>query len=297
MKKLFKRLRKSHSVHNDTRHRSPGPSTEPTTSNGGPHIVSSKTFDISQTRHCRFRTTDECRSYMDATSSTAADEIRDDPELDRSIMQTITDVKYVKRRPKFTAVVDANFQRQCLEAHNVVRAKYGQPPLLWSQELADLAKTWAMKLADRGRILYPELPGIGENIHLVPNESDDHLTTGEELVALWAAEAEFFDFDKPKWSIKCKNFTQMIWRASIEMGVSRFWNTTKNCLAIVSFYRPSGNSNAPGDFAANIPSRSSLPEDIKTATQLEGITQALSRSMGFTDYGNFQTRASSVPRS
>jgi hypothetical protein len=41
---------------------------------------------------------------MDATSSTAGDEIRDDPELDRSIMQTITDVKYVKRRPKFTAV-------------------------------------------------------------------------------------------------------------------------------------------------------------------------------------------------
>ena len=93
--------------------------------------------------------------------------------------------------------------------------------------------------------------GIGENIHLVPNESDDHLTTGEELVALWAAEAEFFDFDKPKWSIsrrsvlrcknlECKNFTQMIWRASIELGVSRFWNTTKNCLAIVAFYRPNG---------------------------------------------------------
>lgn len=93
-------------------------------------------------------------------------------------MQTITDVKYVNRRPKFTAVgnvyayilaykflsnfylVDANFQRQCLEAHNLVRQKYGSPSLIWSQELADLAKTWSLKLAERGRILYPELPGM-----------------------------------------------------------------------------------------------------------------------------------------
>jgi len=107
---------------------------------------------------------------MDATSSTGADHAMVDPDLDRAMMQTITDVKYVKRRPKFIAVgmfifflrncnevlkktkifyffvktnllsflVDANFQRQCLEAHNLVREKYGCPTLMWSQELADL---------------------------------------------------------------------------------------------------------------------------------------------------------------
>lgn len=56
-------------------------------------------------------------------------------------------------------LVDANFQRQCIEAHNVVREKYGAGPLAWSQELADLAKSWAHNLADRGRVMYPELPG------------------------------------------------------------------------------------------------------------------------------------------
>ena len=54
---------------------------------------------------------------------------------------------------------EVNFQRECLDAHNVVRSKYGSQKLLWSQELADLAHTWAVKLADKGRILYPELPG------------------------------------------------------------------------------------------------------------------------------------------
>lgn len=40
---------------------------------------------------------------MDA-SSTSTDNSRVDPELDRAMMQTITDVKYVKRRPKYMAV-------------------------------------------------------------------------------------------------------------------------------------------------------------------------------------------------
>lgn len=45
---------------------------------------------------------DDCRSYI--TSSTGAENARVDPELDRAMMQMTTDVKYVKRRPKFTAV-------------------------------------------------------------------------------------------------------------------------------------------------------------------------------------------------
>jgi hypothetical protein len=44
---------------------------------------------------------------------------------------------------------------------------YGVPGLTWSNELAELARTWAVKLAVRGRILYPELSEVGENIHLI----------------------------------------------------------------------------------------------------------------------------------
>ncbi|TKR88509.1 hypothetical protein L596_012739 [Steinernema carpocapsae] len=192
---------------------------------------------------------DECGSYMDATSSSVGgtEEHRFDSELDRHMMQTINDVKFVNRRPKFTAVGEVNFQRQCLDAHNALRTRYGAPNIMWSQELADLAHTWAMKLADRGRILYPELPGIGENIRLGLAEHCDgaHLTTGAEIVDEWSAEAQKFNFDKPRWNPNTQHFTQMVWRDTYEMGVSRYWNTAKNCVAIVAFYRPPGNSNAP----------------------------------------------------
>ncbi|CAD5231896.1 unnamed protein product [Bursaphelenchus xylophilus] len=269
IKRIFgrKNLRKSKSVQEDSTD-----VIQAGTSNGGPHLAPSKTFDAS-----RGYRVEECRSFMDATSSAGAENARADPELDRAMMQTITDVKYVKRRPKFTAVVDANFQRQCIEAHNLVREKYGSPSLIWSQELADLAKSWATSLADRGRVMYPELPGIGENIHLVIHETGNHLTTGSEIVALWAKEADYFDFENPHWSLKCKNFTQMIWQSSIELGVARHWNTAKNCLAIVAFYRPGGNSNTPGEFAHNLPARNAVPADARSATQLASILHSMNR--------------------
>jgi len=223
----------------------------------------------------RFRSTESAL----AGGSCCGEESRFDAELDRSMMQTINDVKYVNRRPKFTAVVDANFQRQCLEAHNIVRQTYGSPTLVWSQELADLAKAWALKLAERGRgIIYPELSGIGENILLVTYTTSDHLTTGSELTSIWASEAEHFYFDNPRWTMKTSHFTQLLWRSSIEMGVARFWNTTQNCLAIVALYRPGGNSNAPGEFAINLPSKAEVPDDALMHTRLDSLIHSMNRS-------------------
>ncbi|KAI6241962.1 Golgi-associated plant pathogenesis-related protein 1 [Aphelenchoides fujianensis] len=266
IKRLFgRKLRKSHSVgeeqHNST--------NQAGTSNGGSHLAASKTFPRVQ----GYRT-DECRSFMDATSSTGADHARVDPELDRAMMQTITDVKYVKRRPKFTAWTPTS-NGNAWRRTTLSREKYGSPALIWSQELADLAKSWATNLADRGRVLYPELPGIGENIHLVIEGHEDHLTTGSEIVALWAAEADQFDFANPRWNLKAKNFTQMLWRSSVELGVSRYWNTAKNCLAIVAFYRPAGNSNVPREFANNLPLPASIPQDARTATELCSLLDAM----------------------
>lgn len=63
-----------------------------------------------------------------------------------------------------------------------------------------MAHAWAVKLADRGRILYPELPGIGENIILKEANEQSHLPTGQEVIVEWEKEAQFFDFDKPRWN-------------------------------------------------------------------------------------------------
>lgn len=112
MRKLFGRLHKSKSVNDDSRHRidnnvrsddddknKPG-----TSSNGGIcHLAPSRTFEAQQ----KFRSNDS--ALLGTTSSCRSDGTRFDTELDRSMMQTITDVKYVNRRPKFIAVGKLRF--------------------------------------------------------------------------------------------------------------------------------------------------------------------------------------------
>uniref|UniRef100_A0A914ZJC6 SCP domain-containing protein n=1 Tax=Parascaris univalens TaxID=6257 RepID=A0A914ZJC6_PARUN len=279
MKKLFfgrKKLKKSQSVQHEK--------SERVLVNGGSHLQTSRTFDQPTAGTSRDSTFDDYHSFLDGASSSLGEEHHFDEELDKHMMQTISDVKYTKRRAKFVAVGEVNFQRQCLDAHNLIRAKYGCQPLIWSQELSDLAHTWAVKLAERGRILYPELPGIGENIRLSLADEQTHLPSGVEVTDFWADEAENFDFERPRWHPSTQHFTQVVWKETFEMGIARCWNTSKNCVAIVAFYRPAGNSNAPGEFQVNVPSKASLEDlPLSSSTPLRFVVSAMQRSMTLSD--------------
>ncbi|EJW76201.1 hypothetical protein WUBG_12890 [Wuchereria bancrofti] len=194
MKKFFgrKKLKKSKSDQHEK--------VDENCINGTTTLAASGTFCRTTSGFKESTTTDECNSCYDATSSSMGEERHFDEELDKHMMQTIADVKYVKKRPKFVAVGEVNFQRECLDAHNWVRARYGCQPLIWSQELCDLAHSWAVKLAERGRILFPELQGIGENIRLTIIDEQTHLPSGAEITEIWASEAEHFDFERPRWN-------------------------------------------------------------------------------------------------
>ncbi|VDM42312.1 unnamed protein product [Toxocara canis] len=282
MKKFFfgrRKLKKSQSVQNEK-------TEDAALVNGGGHLQTSRTFDQPTAGTSRDTTIDDYHSFLDGASSSLGEEHHFDEELDKHMMQTITDVKYTKRRAKFVAVGEVNFQRECLDAHNFVRAKYGCQPLTWSQELSDLAHTWAVKLAERGRILYPELPGIGENIRLSLADEQTHLPSGAEITEFWAQEAENFEFERPRWHPNTQHFTQIVWKETFEMGIARYWNTMKNCIAIVAFYRPAGNSNAPGEFQVNVPSKASLEElPLSSSTPLRCVVSAIKHSTTLSDSG------------
>ncbi|VDK69074.1 unnamed protein product [Litomosoides sigmodontis] len=272
MKKIFgrKKLKKSKSDQQEKLE-------ESCNINGTTTLAASSTFCRAASGLKEPIAINEYHSCYDPTSSSIGEERHFDEELDKHMMQTIADVKYVKKRPKFVAVGEVNFQRECLDAHNAVRARYGCQPLVWSQELCDLAHSWAVKLAERGRILFPELQGIGENIRLTVVDEQTHLPSGTEITEFWAREAEDFDFERPRWNSKTQHFTQIVWKETYEMGIARQWNTSNNCVAAVAMYRPCGNSNAPGklnyyftshsyqllaerEFQLNIPSKAYLDE-------------------------------------
>ncbi|KHJ46202.1 hypothetical protein D918_03866 [Trichuris suis] len=121
-------------------------------------------------------------------------------QLDEHLMNKT--LKELKHRPgtKFTLINDIAFQRDFLDAHNRIRAQYGSPLLSWCQQLADEAESWAADLLNRGRIIYKDQQGLGENIAILQIDSPRLLPTGEQISKLWAREADLYDFDHPSWT-------------------------------------------------------------------------------------------------
>jgi len=165
---------------------------------------------------------------------------------------------------------DLSFKKQFLLAHNKYRNKHGVPDLVLSEELSELAQRWAEKLAARQYMAYCELNvlGIGENITFFPANMSP-----QQIVDYWYTEHRKYEYETPGWQTGSNYFTQLIWKSTKEIGIGRKILPAAECdngslkLAkpqqngivinedkqiVVAFYRPAGNSNRPGLFAANV---------------------------------------------
>uniref|UniRef100_F1LD82 Golgi-associated plant pathogenesis-related protein 1 n=1 Tax=Ascaris suum TaxID=6253 RepID=F1LD82_ASCSU len=156
----------------------------------------------------------------------------------------------------------AAFCQQILEAHNRLRQQHGSPALTLNSDLSEQAQHWAEKLAARRHLAYCELPGIGENITFFPIWID-----GEKVVEHWYSENMKYEYDTPGWQAGTNYFTQVVWKTTEEIGVGRAFilpDTTDGNgdmtthagnlseQVVVAFYRPAGNNNRVGQFAANV---------------------------------------------
>ncbi|XP_071802697.1 Golgi-associated plant pathogenesis-related protein 1-like [Asterias amurensis] len=141
------------------------------------------------------------------------------------------------------------FQESCLEAHNRVREAHGAVPLRWSEDVAAQAASWAQNLAEKGYRQHSENQLLGESIHISTMDDD---VSGEGLVDIWQGEADYFDFDKPRWQKGTERFTQMIWKSSAEIGIAKVKMVNTERFVTVVNYRPPGNSNRPNDFKKNV---------------------------------------------
>ena len=67
-----------------------------------------------------------------------------------------------------------------------------------------------------------------------------------------------YDFDNPGYSSATGHFTQVVWKASTELGIGSYSgkktinNRVWTCTYIVARYKPGGNGNNPGYFSDNV---------------------------------------------
>ncbi|KAI5081487.1 hypothetical protein GOP47_0004670 [Adiantum capillus-veneris] len=105
-----------------------------------------------------------------------------------------------------------------LEPHNAARAEVGLPPLVWSDEVAQFAESWANQRRAAGCGLEHSGGSYGENIFWGSGAGYGPA----ECVASWVREKENYNYgDNSCSSGDCGHYTQIIWANTARLGCAK----------------------------------------------------------------------------
>lgn len=138
------------------------------------------------------------------------------------------------RRPTSAAVP---FSGEIVAAHNQVRTKVGVPPLVWSDELAQVAQSWANQLITRGEFAHSRNNSYGENLYEISGSGAS--SNADRVVSAWAAESASYRYASNSCAGVCGHYTQIVWKQTqtVGCGVAR----DSNREVWVCNYAPFGN--------------------------------------------------------
>ena len=144
------------------------------------------------------------------------------------------------------------FRRDVLKRHNYFRQYHQVGPLVLTKKLNDFAQNWAEKMAKKNEMkgcsfeeMEKVLGGvIGENLFHTKTGGKKALDmSGPKVVDYWYEGIENYNFEKidiDKLGPGSTNFTQLVWKASTELGVG-IAGSSNNNIYVVANYQPKGN--------------------------------------------------------
>jgi hypothetical protein len=136
-------------------------------------------------------------------------------------------------------VFSEEFKEEALKMHNEYRGRHDAVAFTWSDALAKKATSIAKKLIDATRTNFKrELEKQGENIAILPYSTKN---IAKQAVEKWYAEITKFSFTRPSVKPETRDFTQIIWKNSKEMGMGFVHTTDKKKTLVVALYSPAGN--------------------------------------------------------
>ncbi len=133
--------------------------------------------------------------------------------------------------------------QEIVNAHNVLRAKHGVPPLVWDQKLADYAQNHA------NTCVFAHTGGpYGENLAA-------GYSTATSGIQAWYDEISMYDYNNPGFAHGTGHFTQVVWKGSQRVGGALHPCNGANGtpgVYLVCEYDPPGNITNSGYFAKNV---------------------------------------------
>jgi hypothetical protein len=133
---------------------------------------------------------------------------------------------------------NADLQNTVLSIHNRERALVGVPALVWSDQLAAGAQTWADHLATINEMVHSTDMSYGENLAGKRTGGD----TVPTMVESWVAEKKDYHgetIDSTNYLV-FGHYTQMVWQNTREVGCGMATGSVNDFL--VCRYSPPGNS-------------------------------------------------------
>lgn len=134
-------------------------------------------------------------------------------------------------------------QDECVNSHNKYRDLHVDTnSVVWDTGLATAAQQWADHLRDTGSFAH-DSGDFGENLYWMSNQKQ---ATCEDAVTSWYNEINDYDYatGKSKNSNAIGHFTQVVWRATTNIGVgvaTKVANNGNTETYIVARYTPKGN--------------------------------------------------------
>ncbi|OBZ91733.1 Repressed by EFG1 protein 1 [Choanephora cucurbitarum] len=116
-----------------------------------------------------------------------------------------------------------------LNAHNMLRLRHSSPPLSWNNTLATFAEQWINKCQ------WAHSGGpYGENLAL--------RTPGwNATVNAWYNEISLYNFSNPGFSSSTGHFTQVVWKATTQVGCAVRYCSNLSGNIYACEYTPRGN--------------------------------------------------------
>eukprot|EP01061_Rhynchopus_euleeides_P030529 TRINITY_DN50705_c0_g1_i1.p1 TRINITY_DN50705_c0_g1~~TRINITY_DN50705_c0_g1_i1.p1 ORF type:complete len:200 (+),score=76.03 TRINITY_DN50705_c0_g1_i1:71-601(+) len=139
---------------------------------------------------------------------------------------------------------EVDLQERAVGLHNQQRARFGVPGVRSNKILVENAQKHAELCAENGQISYALTPTEGQNVFQLNGAFTTHLAEEEiieQAVSYWVAEeAQYRAAGGGVAGIRsAPHFTQMIWKASTEIGIAV--SKSRHKAFVVCNYSPRGN--------------------------------------------------------